>query len=152
MNPTALGVRIPGSVSFDILLLTMGLIVASLSKVERGLKLALASSILTEIRYHNLVVIRSVGMNRGKFRKEDRTSSLCEFQVKGLHHESDRERGVLYKYIIYSLFVCVGENYYWRAADPDNMPTPEEVRKVLYEEGEKQRRKVLGDAHVDKCG
>ncbi|KAI5123993.1 hypothetical protein M0805_006404 [Coniferiporia weirii] len=31
------------------------------------------------------------------------------------------------------------------------MPTAEEVRKFLYEEGEKQRRKVLGDAHVDKA-
>jgi hypothetical protein len=31
------------------------------------------------------------------------------------------------------------------------MPTNEEVRKFLYTEGEKQRRKVLGDAHVDKC-
>jgi len=30
------------------------------------------------------------------------------------------------------------------------MPTSEEVHKFLYDEGEKQRRKVLGDAHVDK--
>lgn len=30
------------------------------------------------------------------------------------------------------------------------MPTAEEVRKFLYDEGEIQRRKVLGDAHVDK--
>ncbi|KAH8119347.1 CMD-domain-containing protein [Phellopilus nigrolimitatus] len=30
------------------------------------------------------------------------------------------------------------------------MPTTEEVRKFLYDEGEKQRRKVLGDAHVDR--
>ncbi|THH07760.1 hypothetical protein EW145_g3161 [Phellinidium pouzarii] len=31
------------------------------------------------------------------------------------------------------------------------MPTAKEVRKFLYDEGEKQRRKVLGDAHVDKA-
>ncbi|EJD02785.1 CMD-domain-containing protein [Fomitiporia mediterranea MF3/22] len=30
------------------------------------------------------------------------------------------------------------------------MPTNEEVRKFLYDEGIKQRRKVLGDAHTDK--
>ncbi|KAI0341513.1 CMD-domain-containing protein [Trametopsis cervina] len=30
------------------------------------------------------------------------------------------------------------------------MTTAEEVHKFLYSEGEKQRRKVLGDAHVDK--
>ncbi|KAI0700201.1 CMD-domain-containing protein [Cytidiella melzeri] len=30
------------------------------------------------------------------------------------------------------------------------MTTIDEARQVLYEEGQKQRRKVLGDAHVDK--
>jgi len=32
-----------------------------------------------------------------------------------------------------------------------NVPPMEEVRKVLYDAGEKNRRKVLGDAHVDKA-
>lgn len=27
----------------------------------------------------------------------------------------------------------------------------EKARKFLFNEGDKQRRKVLGDAHVDKC-
>jgi len=30
-------------------------------------------------------------------------------------------------------------------------PTREEVHKFLFDEGEKQRRKVLGDAHVEKA-
>ena len=31
------------------------------------------------------------------------------------------------------------------------MSNTEELRKQLYQEGEKMRRKVLGDAHVDRC-
>lgn len=31
------------------------------------------------------------------------------------------------------------------------MTTNEEVRKYLFTEGDKIRRKVLGDAHVDRC-